>query len=80
MSAPLTESLEGAPLAPSYSLNRDGTVAVSKTVFWSKDMSDAPVGVRMQLYSAGCVGSYGTWDGKNPFYKRWADVPRVPED
>ena len=63
-----------------YTLNRDGTVAVSKVVFWSKDMSDAPINVKMQLYSAGGVASYGTWDGKNTFYKRWADAPRVPKD
>lgn len=65
---------------PQYSLNRDGTVAVSNTVFWSRDMSDAPIQVKVQLYSAGCIASHGAWDGKDPFYKRWAGMPRVPKD
>lgn len=59
--------------------NRDGTVAVSKTVFWSVDMRDAPVNVKMQLYSIGGIASYGTWNGKDKFYTRWAEAPRVPK-
>lgn len=61
------------------SLSRDGSAVVSKTVFWGEDMTACPVNKKVQLYSLGGIASSGTWDGKNKFYVRWAELPRVPK-
>ena len=57
-------------------LNSNKTVAVSTEVYWIEDMTSCPRGVKVQLLGAGGVAQYGTYDGKNPFWKKWQSVPR----
>lgn len=59
-----------------HKLNCDCTVAVSNEVYWNHDMTNCPRGAKVQLLGAGGVALYGTYDGKDKFFKAWAPVPR----
>ena len=67
-------SLLGNP--PCMKLNGDRTVAVALDVFWNEDMAACPRGCKVQLLGAGGVAMYGTYNGKDEFFKKWAPVPR----
>lgn len=58
-----------------HKLNSDKTVAVATNYRWNPDMSQCPRGVKVQLLGKGGVAVYGTYDGRNPFWVKWAPVP-----
>lgn len=62
--------------ARGQTLNTEKTVAVSNDVFWIEDMTACPRGVKVQLLGIGGVATYGTYDGKDPFWVKWQSVPR----
>lgn len=68
--------LAACPAEPCMKLNGDQTVAVATDVFWNEDMSTCPRGCKVQLLGEGGVALYGSYDGKEPFLKKWAPVPR----
>lgn len=61
--------------APSHKLNATGSVAVATDVFWNRDMTTCPRGVKVQLLGVGGVATYGTYNG-DKFWTDWAPVPR----
>lgn len=67
-----------------WHLNKDRTVAVSgQTAFMPMRNPDGtpncPVGAKVQLLSPWRVATYGTWDGKNPWWCGWAPIPFIPD-
>ncbi len=60
---------------PGYKLNTERSVAVATEVFWNKDMSTCPRGVKVQLLGSGGVGVYSNYGG-DPFWIGWAPLPR----
>ena len=60
-------------------LNTEKTVAVSTDVYWDEDMTACPRGCKVQLLGGGGVAVYGAYDGKNPFFIKWAALPRNRE-
>lgn len=59
-----------------FKLNADQTVAVATEVYLNDDMNTCPRGAKVQLLGQGGVLSYGTYDGKDPFWTAWAPVPK----
>jgi len=55
----------------------NNTVAVDHSYFW-QPMLTCPRGVKVQLLNAGDVATYGTYDGKDSFWKGWAPLPKKP--
>ena len=53
----------------------DNTVAVDQNYFW-QDMTTCPCNVKVQLLNGGDVACYGTYDGKDSFWKAWAPLPK----
>jgi hypothetical protein len=62
----------------SMHINTARTVAVDRGVQW-QPMSTCPTGVKVQLLGDGDVATYGSWDGKNTFWKGWAPLPSKPQ-
>ena len=58
-------------------LNSDQTVAVDPDYFW-RPMKTCPRAVKVQLLGLGGVATYGTHDGKDPFWQGWAPLPKMP--
>lgn len=65
----------GQTLVP-HRLNSDRTVAVATDYCWNEDMDACPRGVKVQLLGVGGVASYGTYNGRDPFWVAWAPVPK----
>jgi hypothetical protein len=59
-----------------HTLNADQTVAVAVDYYWLDIDAHTPRGVKLQLLGRGGVAVYGEWDGKNPFWVKWAPVPK----
>lgn len=57
-------------------INSEGTVAVDQNYYWNDDMSTCPIAVKVQLLGAGGVAAYATYNGKDPFWKAWAPLPK----
>lgn len=75
----VTEIIPEEIVARDVRISRHG-VAVDQGYFWSRNMTDCPVNSKVQLLSKGGLPGYGEWDGKNPFYVRWAPLPKLPPD
>ena len=58
-----------------FKLNRDKSVAVSLGYKWNPDMSQCPRGPKVQLFGRGGVAVYGTYNGNDPFWVKWAPLP-----
>ena len=58
---------------------KDNIVAVDQEYFWRRIDEDTPRNVKVQLLGIGGVGVYGTYDGKNKFWRGWAPMPSIPE-
>jgi hypothetical protein len=56
-------------------LTNNPHVAVDQDYFW-QPMETCPLAVKVQLLGAGGVATYGQWDGRNPFWKGWAPLPK----
>ena len=73
------EAVDGGPMLdneePSFKLYTEKSVAVSNEVFWDKDMTNCPRGVKCQLLGAGGVATYGHYNG-DPFWVQWAPLPK----
>jgi hypothetical protein len=52
-------------------------VAVDPEYFW-RSMLSCPRGVKVQLLNSGGVATYGTYDGRDPFWQGWAPLPARP--
>lgn len=59
-----------------FKLNGDQTVAVATEVYLNYDMSACPRGAKVQLLGLGGVLTYGTYDGRDPFWTAWAPLPK----
>lgn len=60
-------------MTPKLTSNHE--VAVDQDYFW-QPLTSCPLGVKVQLLGAGGVAAYGHWDGRNPFWKAWAPLPK----
>lgn len=63
-------------LEPGIRLDSSRQAAVDGGYHW-RPMESCPRGVKVQLLGAGGVASYGSWDGKNDFWRGWAPLPKV---
>ena len=52
--------------------------AVDHHYFW-QDIKDCPLHTKVQLLGAGGLPQYGQHDGKNPFWVKWAPLPKDRE-
>jgi hypothetical protein len=57
-----------------YKLNSDRSVAVDTRNEWL-EMKTCPIGVKVQLFGAGGVAVYGTWNGRDDFWQGWHPIP-----
>jgi hypothetical protein len=53
----------------------DNEVAVDHDYFWLP-MESCPRGVKVQLLGQGGVATYGEFNGKDPFWRGWAPLPK----
>lgn len=60
-----------------YTLNRDGTVAVSLDTYW-EPIETCPPRVKVQLLGNTGVATYGVYEGR-VFWTHWAPLPRRPQ-
>lgn len=58
-------------------ISGDGAAAVDHSYYWRDIDSNTPRGVKLQLLGAGGVAIYGSYDGKDAFWKKWAPLPKV---
>ena len=62
-----------------YKLTSDKSTAVSVTDEWLP-LTNAPLGVKIQLLTVGRVGVHGKLDSRNvSHYLAWAPVPKEPQ-
>lgn len=71
--APLPPS--AAPADRAVDFNSSHEVAIDRAYKWDPDMSQCPRGVKVQLLGAGGVPAYALYDGKDPFWIKWAPLP-----
>lgn len=55
--------------------NSTREVVIDRAYKWDPDMSKCPRGTKVQLLGAGGVPSYALYDGKDPFWVKWAPLP-----
>lgn len=60
-----------------YKLNGDRSVAVDTHNEW-RPMGSCPLGLKVQLLGAGGVAVYGTWNGRDDFWRGWHPIPARP--
>lgn len=60
---------------PAFHKNSTGSVAVSDSYAYNKDMTTCPRSVKLILLGAGGVATLGTYDG-DPFWVGWAALPK----
>ena len=63
-----------------HKINRSEHIAVAEGYFLNTDMSQCPVGVKVQLMNPGGVLVYGNYDGKTDVWKAWAPLPRMRKE
>lgn len=55
--------------------NTSGQVAIDRAYKWDPDMSRCPRGAKVQLLGADGVPTYALYDGRDPFWVKWAPLP-----
>lgn len=63
-----------------HKVNKAEHIAVAEGYYLNPDMKQCPIGVKVQLLNPGGVLVYGQYDGKNPHWKAWAPLPRMPKE
>nr|MBF0684280.1 hypothetical protein [Pseudomonas sp.] len=54
-------------------------VAVDHAYYWLP-MSTCPTGVKVQLANPGGVAIYGTYNGRDTFWRGWAPCPKFKRE
>jgi hypothetical protein len=66
---------EGSPKRAAVAINHQGVV-LDRGYPW-RPMLTCPQGAKVQLLGGGGVAYYGTWNGRDPWPKRWAPLPKL---
>jgi hypothetical protein len=59
-----------------HTVNQVEHIAVAEGYYINTDMSQCPIGVKVQLLNPGGVLTYGQYDGKTKIWQGWAPLPR----
>lgn len=54
-------------------------VCVDQSYFW-QPIDTCPRSAKVQLLGAGGVAVYSSYDGKDPFWRAWAPLPKRPAE